>query len=369
MFAGVLGVDKMDSEESERFWKEVGKGRLPGRHQRGHTAAYQAAVDRSTAKLRARERANSLAPLTQGDSSLVNVRPGSVMSTTTVRSTAPNLVQPTRAPVHQPVGNTGPLNQVSSDDLGQLTRVLVHQPVGYPEPMNYGSSEHPRTEPPGVDGRSNARVRRGQQGWGVGPVTATAKDPMFTSHEDAVIVQLCAEAAEFATMARVWDRWVNALKPTAKRAHLRYITECEGWGGIWGSLPRLIQDLYITEREPWSVRPQAGEARIAIQYHNACFQSMLSDRNHVVAEMERQYPTLGETTIGRSRSMGPDPAGGSNDHLSDSHGGPRRRSANSADTHNNHNPGGSRGSNDHLSDSHGGPKRRWDNYPADTHPR
>ena len=36
---------------------------------------------------------------------------------------------------------------------------------------------------------------------------------------------------------------------------------------------------------------------------------MLSDRNHVVAEMERQYPTLGETTIGRSRTMGPDPAG------------------------------------------------------------
>ena len=149
------------------------------------------------------------------------------------------------------------MNHVSSD-LGQLTRVLVHQPVGNPEPMNYVSSEFPRTESPGVDGRSKAGVGRGQQGWGVGPITATAEDPTFVLHEDAVIVQLCAEAAEFATMARDWDRWVNAMKPTAKRAHLRYITECEGWGGVWGSLPRLIQDLYITEREPWSVSAAAS---------------------------------------------------------------------------------------------------------------
>ena len=131
----------------------------------------------------------------------------------------------------------------------------------------------------------------------------------FTHHEDAIIVQLCAEAAEFATMARDWDRWVNAVKPTAKRAFQRYISEDEGWGGIWGSLPRLIEDLYITDREPWCVRPQTGEARIAIQYHNACFPSMLSDRDYVVAEMERQYPTLGETTVGRPKTMGSNPAG------------------------------------------------------------
>ena len=129
---------------------------------------------------------------------------------------------------------------------------------------------------------------------------------MFAHHEDAIIVQLCAEAAEFATMARDWDRWVYAVKPTAKLAFQRYISKGKGWGGIWGSLPRLIEDLYITDREPWCVRPQTGEALIAIQYHNACFQSMLSDRNHVVAEMERQYPTLGET-IDRPTSVSPDP--------------------------------------------------------------
>ena len=73
---------------------------------------------------------------------------------------------------------------------------------------------------------------------------------------------------------------------------------------------RLIGDLYLTEREPWTVRPQTGEARIAIQYHNACFQSLLSDRNHVVAEMVPQYPTLGETTHDRPKLIGSDPAGG-----------------------------------------------------------
>ena len=117
------------------------------------------------------------------------------------------------------------MNHVSSD-LGQLTRVLVHQPVGNTAgPMNHVSSDFPRTESPGVDGRSNAGVGRGQQGWVAGPVTATAEDSTFALHEDAVIVQLCAEAAEFATMAQDWDRWVNAIKPTAKRAHLRYITD------------------------------------------------------------------------------------------------------------------------------------------------
>ena len=96
----VIGVDKMDSEESDRFWREVGKGRLPGRHQRGHTAAYQAAVDRSTAKLRARERANLPAPSTQSDSS-GTIRPGPGKPISTGRSTTPAHSQSVRDPPRQ----------------------------------------------------------------------------------------------------------------------------------------------------------------------------------------------------------------------------------------------------------------------------
>lgn len=72
------------------------------------------------------------------------------------------------------------------------------------------------------------------------------------------------------------------------------------WGEIWRSLlPWLLGDLYTIDREPWGVQPLVGDARIAIQYHNACLQLMLCDREQLVAEMKRQYPTLGETTVHR----------------------------------------------------------------------
>ena len=164
-----------------------------------------------------------------------------------------------------------------------------------------------RGRPPPIEGVSGP-ASEDQLGWGSGADKPTIGEKRFAHHEDAIIVQLCAEAAEFATMTRDWDRWATAVKPTAKLAYQRYISESAGWGGIWGTLPRLIGDLYSIEREPWTVRPQAGEARIAIQYHNACFQSLLSDRNHVVAEMVRQYPTLGETTPDRPRLIVPDRA-------------------------------------------------------------
>ena len=222
----VLGVDKMDSKESERFWRDVGKGRLPGRHQRGHTAAYQAAVDRSTAKLRARERANPPVPLTQGDSSgIIRQGPGNPISTS--RSTAPVHSQSARVLPRQLEGVTGP----TITGLPGLTL---------------------------IDRGSNVGVSKDQPGWGSGAVKPAVVETRFAHYEDAIIVQLCAEAAEFATVTRDWDRWVTVVKPTAKLAFQRYIPESEGWGGIWGSLPRLIEDLYLTEREPWTVRPQAA---------------------------------------------------------------------------------------------------------------
>ena len=103
----VIGVDKMDSEESERFWRDVAKGRLPGRHQKGHTTAYQAAVDRSTAKLRARERAKPLSPIIQGDSP-GNLRQGPTNPTSTSRSAAPVHGQPAQVVTRQPEGVSGP---------------------------------------------------------------------------------------------------------------------------------------------------------------------------------------------------------------------------------------------------------------------
>ena len=142
----VLGVDKMDSEESERFWKDVGKGRLPGRHQRGHTAAYQAAVDRSTAKLRARERTNPPVLLTQRDSS------------GTLRQ-----------------GVTG--NPISTSQ--STTPVAV------------------RVRPRQLEGVTGS-TSEDQLGWGSGAVKTAVVETRFAHHEDAIIVQLCAEAAEFA---------------------------------------------------------------------------------------------------------------------------------------------------------------------------
>ena len=98
----VLGVNKMDPEESDHFWREVGKGRLPGRHQRGHTAAYQAAVDRSTAKMRARERVNQPAPLAQSDSSgSTTTTRGGHRPITTSRSSTPVSSQSARDPPRQ----------------------------------------------------------------------------------------------------------------------------------------------------------------------------------------------------------------------------------------------------------------------------
>ena len=199
----VLGVDKMDSEESERFWREVGKGRLPGRHQRGHTAAYQAAVDRSTAKLRARERANRPAPLAQSDSSGA-IRPGPLI--TTSRSSTPVPSQSARDPPRQLEGVTGPFSN----------------PISVSQPTSLVHSQSSRVRPRQLEGVIGP-TSDVQLGWGSGAVQPVVGENRFAHHEDAIIVQLCAEAAEFATMTRDWDRWATAVKLTAKLAYQRYI--------------------------------------------------------------------------------------------------------------------------------------------------
>ena len=180
----VLGVDKMDSEESERFWKDVGKGRLPGRHQRGHTAAYQAAVDRSTAKLRARERTNPPVLLTQSDSS-GTVRQGPSNQIFASRSNPPAHSQSARVLPRQLEGVTGPTSNPIS--TSQSTTPVHSQSV--------------RVRPRQLEGVTGS-TSEDQLGWGSGAVKTAVVETRFAHHEDAIIVQLCAEAAEFATVTR-----------------------------------------------------------------------------------------------------------------------------------------------------------------------